>query len=83
MNSSLKRYDYYAGPKTLEDRWTLTRGDLTLRCRLSTHSLGWELRLSTNASFARSQVCKTESEVFATADAWRAEALAKGWSEPR
>jgi hypothetical protein len=77
---ALPRYDYYLGPKRLDDVWALTRGDLTMRCLLSTHRLGWELRLTSGASFTRSQVCKSESEVFATADAWKAEAAAKGWS---
>ena len=36
---ALKRYDYYAGPKALNEMWTLKRGGLTLRCTLSTHRL--------------------------------------------
>jgi hypothetical protein len=50
-----------------------------MRCAVSTHALGWELRLSAGSSFSRSQVCKTQADVFATADTWKTEALSKGW----
>ena len=76
----LKRYDYYKGPERLDALWTLTRSNLTMRCSLSTHRLGWELKLAAGASFSRSQVCRTESDVRATSQAWEAEARAKGWN---
>ena len=76
----LDRYDYYRGPKSLGDEWTVSRDALTMRCALSTHRLGWELRLTAGTNFLRSQVCKTQTEVFETSAAWRAEALSKGWA---
>ena len=76
----LDRYDYYRGPKPLADRWTATRDTLRMRCSLSTHRLGWELRLTAGSNFRRSQVCKTEREVHETSDAWKAEAISKGWT---
>ena len=78
-SASLKRYDYYLGPQSLGDLWTLQREALTMRCTLATHRLGWELRLTTGASFSRTQVCKSEAEVFGTRDAWQVEAKTKGW----
>ncbi|MEO8483907.1 MAG: hypothetical protein ABI634_16980 [Acidobacteriota bacterium] len=75
-----KRYDYYLGPKMLGDMWVVSRGTLKMRCVLATHRLGWELKLSSTSSFSRSQVCKSESEVTSTSDAWLAEAKGKGWS---
>jgi hypothetical protein len=77
---TLDRYDYYRGPKALADEWTVTRGQLGMRCALSTHRLGWELRLTAGSNFLRSQVCKTQTEVFETSAAWRAEAISKGWT---
>jgi hypothetical protein len=76
----LRRYDHYLGPSRLGDLWTLTNGALTVRCALSTHRLGWELRLTSGSNFLRSQVCKSESEVFDVSDAWNAEAKTKGWT---
>ena len=78
--SPLKRYDYYKGPQRLGELWTLSRSSLTMRCALSTHRLGWELRLTAGASFSRSQVCRSETEVDATSRAWETEARAKGWT---
>ena len=77
--AALQKYDYYQGPKSLGDVWTLAKGPLKLRCALATHRLGWELRLTAGANFLRSQVCKSEREVSETQDAWRAEAISKGW----
>ena len=76
----LKRYDYYKGPERLGVLWTLTRSSLTMRCSLSTHRLGWQLQLAAGASFSRSEVCRTESDVRATSAAWQEEAKAKGWA---
>ena len=79
-NSTLTRYDYYHGPKVLADMWTMSRGPVKLRCALSTHSLGWELRLTAASNFLRSQVCKSEAAVSEIAEAWRKEAGEKGWT---
>ena len=79
QRSDLRRYDFYQGPQTIGDLWTLKRDALTMRCTVSTHRLGWELRL-TAGTFNRVQVCKTETEVFSISDAWEAEARLKGWS---
>jgi hypothetical protein len=79
--SSLKRYDFYKGPSSLGDLWTLNRDQLKMRCALATHRLGWEVRLTAGASFSRSHVCKSETEVFSTSDAWEAEAKSKGWKQ--
>ena len=76
----LKKYDYYSGPKALGDLWTKKRDTLTMKCALSTHRLGWELKLTAGASFSRTQVCRSETEVHTTSAAWQAEAASKGWS---
>lgn len=76
----LKKYDYYLGPKPLGELWAVSRSALKLRCILATHRLGWELRLVSTSSFSRTQVCKSESDVFTTSDAWLAEAQGKGWT---
>ena len=79
-DATLQRYDFYRGPQSLGELWTMRRDELTLRCALATHRLGWELRLTAGSSFARSQVCKSQQEVFETSDAWKTEAVAKGWT---
>jgi hypothetical protein len=79
-STGLKRDQFYEGPKRLEDRWMLKRDQLTMRCMLSTHRLGWELKLASGAGFLRSHVCKSEGEVTSVSEAWQAEAKLKGWS---
>ena len=79
-DTPLKRYDYYLGPKSLGDLWTLTRDTLTMRCALATHRLGWELKLTAGSNFSRSQVCKSESDVHKVSQDWKDEARTKGWS---
>ncbi|MCC7010042.1 MAG: hypothetical protein IT184_14640 [Acidobacteria bacterium] len=80
MDLVLKRYDFYAGPQRLGDMFALTRGALTLRCAVSTHRLGWELRLTAGSNFLRSKVCTSHGEVSTVAEAWKKEALAQGWT---
>ena len=45
---------------------------------LTTHELGWELRLMTS-DLLRSQVCRTSDEVLQTHEAWKAAMITKGW----
>lgn len=47
---------------------------------LWTHELGWEIRLFVAGEWQRSQVCRTQDEVFNTADEWRDALKAKGWA---
>ena len=77
---SIARYDSYKGPQSLEELWTLTQGALTMHCTLKTHRLGWEMKLIAGKNTVRTQICRSETEVFTTADAWQAEAIAKGWA---
>jgi hypothetical protein len=81
MPDPLAKYDFYRGPVKLGELWSLRRDTLKLVCSLSTNRLGWELRLGAGTNFARAQVCKAQSEVFAVAEQWKAEALRQGWTE--
>ena len=80
--SALVRYDFYKGPQPLGDLWTLARGALRMRCALSTHPQGWAVKLTAGANFSRSQICRSATDLFTTAEAWKAEAISKGWSSP-
>ena len=75
-----RRYDYYKGPQALGEVWTLHREALVMRCALSTHRLGWELRLTAGRNPLRSHVCTSEAEVTRVSDEWETEARGKGWS---
>jgi hypothetical protein len=74
-------YDEYVGHETLGDLWRLTQGGKTLRCVLTTHPLGWELRQLRGDALTRSQVCKTSAVVVDVAEAWKADATEHGWRD--
>jgi hypothetical protein len=78
----LQPYDGFRGVQILGDMWVLTQGRRSLRCLLSTHPLGWELRLSIGENLSRSQVCRLQREVFDFSEHWRSEAEGKGWTPP-
>jgi hypothetical protein len=77
----LTAYDPAKGTEEAGELWVLHKGARRLRCVLSTHPLGWEIRAVTGAELNRSQVCKVQPEVFTVAGQWKAEAAAKGWRE--
>ena len=78
--NDLLSYATHRGPQRLGDVWSLSRGPLTIRCGLSTHPAGWELRLTAGDNSFRSKICETEQEIQTISGAWRAEARAKGWT---
>jgi hypothetical protein len=60
--------------------WTLAKGTRTAECVITTHPLGWELRVTLDGELVRSQVCKTETGTLDTSDGWRRDWRAKGWT---
>ena len=68
-------------PYRLGAMWVLHKDGKTLTCALLNHPLTpWELRLELGDELLRSQACRTETQVFDTADEWRIAAQAKGWT---
>ena len=80
MTQGLRAYDADLGTEPLGELWRLEHAGRALRCVLTTHTLGWELKVWAGEEFSRSQVCKTQDDVFDVSAAWRAEAIAKGWT---
>jgi hypothetical protein len=79
--STLRPYDPVSGMQPLGAIWTLTKGPVRMDCELSTHSLGWELRRLQDGALAISMVCKSEADVFNTAELWKRSAQARGWRQ--
>jgi hypothetical protein len=50
-------------------------------CHLTTHQLGWELRLDVEGLPQRSQVCRSSTEVLDTSEAWKAAMIEEGWAQ--
>jgi hypothetical protein len=75
-----RMYDHHKGIEPIGDLFVLRKGAWTLRCKQTTHPLGWELRLYLNDELHRSEVAKTDHGVFDVRDAWVAAWKAKGWT---
>jgi hypothetical protein len=75
-------------PERFRDAFNLTKQKngrtLTAVCELWSHEFGWELRLMIDGhGLQMSSVVRSDAEMVATVDQWRAAMLEKGWrSEP-
>ena len=78
--STLRPYDPVRRVEILGELWQATKGSHKLIAQLRTHPLGWELRASVGLEIHRSQIAKTEQEVSDVSDAWKTEAVKKGWT---
>jgi hypothetical protein len=76
----LQRHTWYGEPKELDDCFRLRKGARLAVCRVWTHQFGWELGLVINTELRRSQVCRSQEEVFSTGEEWKTAMVAKGWS---
>jgi hypothetical protein len=67
-------------PALLGTVWTLHKGSRSATCEVWSHPLGWELRLSTDAEFVRSEVCRSLVGYLDVADGWKIAFTEKGWA---
>jgi hypothetical protein len=78
-----QRYAYDGVARETAVWWTLrreaTRGEAV--CRMFTHVFGHELRLEVRGQLVESQVCRTDEEVLACQERWRAALEKKGWEQ--
>jgi hypothetical protein len=76
----MQRTLYNGEPVYLGNLFRLTKGSKkSARAALSSHELGWQLRLVINDDVRHAQVCTSEEEVLATADQWKAALFVRGW----
>lgn len=79
----LQRFIWNGTPVDLGDCFRLTKTkngrQLKAVCRLFSHLFGWELRLEVNGELQRSEVCRSEDQVFSTFEQWKAGMVEKGW----
>ena len=67
-------------PVYLGDVFRLTKGrKKSARAAVSSHQLGWELKLLIDDDVRQTQVCRSREEIEATADRWKAALYEKGW----
>jgi hypothetical protein len=78
----LQRLDWYGSPVDLGDVFILKKNRREATCKVRTHQFGWELVLfiGRQAEIVQSQVCRSQDDVLATTEQWKAAMLAKGWA---
>ena len=70
MHPTLQREFWNGNAVRLDDVWTLRKRNHVVQCMLSTHQLGWELRLEVGELFM-TQVCKSDREIEDVSRAWK------------
>jgi hypothetical protein len=61
--------------------WTLRKTRRTAVCRMFSHSLGHELRLELAGELFALEVCRSDEDVLACHERWRAGLEGKGWAQ--
>ena len=77
----LQRLAWNGTPKELGDLFRLQKNRREARAVLSSHQLGWEVRLLVGRQLeaVRTQVCRSQEDVLSTGEPWKAAMLAEGW----
>jgi hypothetical protein len=68
-------------PREVAEWWTLTKGQRHAVCRMFTHVFGHELRLEVKGHLVESAVCRSDEEILACQERWRAALQAEGWAK--
>jgi hypothetical protein len=85
MSSHVPQRPFWNGPpERLRDAFRMTKqkGDhvLSALCELWSNQFGWELKLMIDGhGLQMSSVVRTDREMAATVDTWRAAMIEKGW----
>ncbi len=80
-NGVFQRYAWDGQAREVAVWWTLHKAQPRAVCRMFTHVFGHELRLEVKKQLVESQVCRTDEEVLACQERWRAALEAKGWTK--
>jgi hypothetical protein len=76
----LQRELWDGQPSKLGEMFVLKKGDRAAECQLWSHWSGWELRLEIRGEMVRTLACRSQEEVFSTAETWKAAMREKGWA---
>jgi hypothetical protein len=72
--------EHFIGPERLSPEWTLTKDRKTATCEVWSHEFGFELRLTVATELPQSEVCRTQEDLVAVQERWRAGLEVKGWA---
>jgi hypothetical protein len=78
----LQRPDWHGSPVDLGELFVLLKNRGEAKCSIRSHQLGWELQLiiGSQLEVVQTQVCRTQDDVLATGEQWKAAMVEKGWA---
>src|SRR5262245_45179612 len=79
IRPGLVRYEWRGTPVELANMGELHKTGRRMICKLASHPIGWELRVTIGDELIRSEACRTQERVLDLSDEWRVAAEAKGW----
>lgn len=75
----LQRFTWSGVTQDLGEMFILKKNSRTAVCRLFSHQFGCEVRLMVGDEILRTQVCRTQEEVFTTGEQWKTAMETRGW----
>jgi hypothetical protein len=80
MKTLIPQREHFTGPEQISPAWTLCKGQRSAVCTVWSHEFGFELRLVISRdALPRTEVCRTQEDLIAKQDEWRAALDATGW----
>jgi len=78
----LQRFDWHGSPIDLGELFIVKKNGREAVCKLRSHQFGWELLLfvGRQLEIVQSQVCRSQDDVLATGERWKAAMIEKGWT---
>jgi hypothetical protein len=83
MNNVLQRPDWHGTAIQLGALFILKKNRREARALLFSHVFGWEVRLvvGTQLEVVQTEVCRSQEEILATGETWKAAMIEKGWNQ--
>jgi hypothetical protein len=80
MLNVLQRPYWHGSPVHLGELFMVRKNNVEARCVLRSHQFGWELclQIGFNRKFVQTKVCRSQDDVLATGEEWKAAMIEKG-----
>lgn len=77
----LQRPDWHGTPHEVGELFVLHKNRRTAKAIVLSHQLGWEVQLLIGAQLevVRTQVCRTQEDVFGVGEQWKSAMIEWGW----
>jgi hypothetical protein len=83
MSIGLRRVEWTGAPHFLTEAWRLKKKEKGyVRCIITNHPFGWELRLLHGEDLLRTQVFRESDPLIDAATEWKEKMKGAGWEQP-